>query len=622
MKWDFVIKVKHGDTLRRLGGHVDGKLMDYTINKLRNKIISLFKFNDDADLILTYTDIDGDIVTLDNDDELRDAVIGQRLNPIRISVHLKSKSDTSSSAASLPSKTSSVASVLNSISDTQKPVFAGRVDSVDMAQPFLDSPADLSNSNQSELISSGSTSTKPSVVSANPMNQNIAYESIWSHFPTPFTNEKIDSVTRQNDSTVTGAYAFGYPKPTPVVSTDSPAEGGNISTSNEAPKVSFEQINQHPPQYYDLRGFHVNDLGKRNTIHRDVQRDIWGPYPIVGPSFLSIPKGDHVQGTEYAKHWSILSAPIQFQHGCHNEYKRLQQRSNLDSVFVKDMTVLDGTVMPPSTHFIKTWKMRNSGTANWPCGTQLVWVGGHCLGHKESFTLEQIPACGLPVGAEFDVTVGFSAPSKPGRYVSYWRLQCPSLRKFGQRVWVDFEVKDYNRSSINNFNLNLPPKNNHTQSTGKENSGININTNPVSEEGSTEATKRNTSNNELADVTGDDEGVVKYDSVDPTLVADALANASDNSKVGYENSVEEDCLNELKDMGFKQVELNREVLRRNKYDLDLTVEDLCGFGQWDSLLAELHNMDFCDRELNEKMLVKNGGSLKRTVLDLLAENKE
>jgi hypothetical protein len=47
---------------------------------------------------------------------------------------------------------------------------------------------------------------------------------------------------------------------------------------------------------------------------------------------------------------------------------------------------------------------------------------------------------GFPVDKEIDVAVDFVAPTRPGRYISYWRLASPSGQKFGQRVWVHIQV--------------------------------------------------------------------------------------------------------------------------------------------------------------------------------------
>jgi len=52
----------------------------------------------------------------------------------------------------------------------------------------------------------------------------------------------------------------------------------------------------------------------------------------------------------------------------------------------------------------------------------------------------QIPVNGFPIDKELDVAVDFTAPSRPGRYVSYWKMASPSGQKFGQRVWVRIQV--------------------------------------------------------------------------------------------------------------------------------------------------------------------------------------
>jgi next-to-BRCA1 protein 1 len=61
-------------------------------------------------------------------------------------------------------------------------------------------------------------------------------------------------------------------------------------------------------------------------------------------------------------------------------------------------------------------------------------------------------------------------------------------------------------------------------------------------------------------------------------------------EVIVENAVEKTLLKELKEMGFKQVDLNKEILRRNEYDLEQSVDDLCGVSDWDPILEELQEM--------------------------------
>uniref|UniRef100_A0A0E0BWQ2 ZZ-type domain-containing protein n=2 Tax=Oryza meridionalis TaxID=40149 RepID=A0A0E0BWQ2_9ORYZ len=90
---DLVVKVKFGGTLKRFTAFVNGPHFDLNLAALRSKIASAFKFNPDTEFVLTYTDEDGDVVILDDDSDLCDAAICQRLNPLRINVELKSSSD-------------------------------------------------------------------------------------------------------------------------------------------------------------------------------------------------------------------------------------------------------------------------------------------------------------------------------------------------------------------------------------------------------------------------------------------------------------------------------------------------------------------------------------------------
>lgn len=73
---------------------------------------------------------------------------------------------------------------------------------------------------------------------------------------------------------------------------------------------------------------------------------------------------------------------------------------------------------------------------------------------------------------------------------------------------------------------------------------------------------------------------------------------ADESLVKYveQSDVEESLLKELEDMGFKQVDLNKEILRLNEYNLEKSVDDLCGVSGWDPILEELREMVISTRE--------------------------
>ncbi len=52
----------------------------------------------------------------------------------------------------------------------------------------------------------------------------------------------------------------------------------------------------------------------------------------------------------------------------------------LGARWVADVTVPDNTALAPGTPFVKTWRVRNSGTCAWEPGTRLVFISGDPLG--------------------------------------------------------------------------------------------------------------------------------------------------------------------------------------------------------------------------------------------------
>ncbi|XP_052181629.1 protein JOKA2-like isoform X2 [Diospyros lotus] len=344
-------------------------------------------------------------------------------------------------------------------------------------------------------------------------------------------------------------------------------------------------------------------------------------------------------------------------------------RPKLDSRFILDVNVLDGTVMASSTPFRKIWRMRNNGNISWPQGTQLVWIGGDKLSAILSVEL-QIYGDGLPVENELDVAVDFIAPALPGRYVSYWKMASPTGQKFGQRVWVLIQVEASPIDSLPNrfqgLNLNLPPIGSSAPVPGIINGNfesmmvngripvpgsINVNFEPMGGDG------RRVPGPEppLVEEHPTKDQELGFPINDTVLVGDGFSNivppeappsgsytltdwseapastsrvstfpdvlASSAQGASGDKDVEQTLLKELEDMGFKQVDLNKEILRMNEYDLEQSVDELCGVAEWDPILVELKEMGFHDKEMNKKLLKKNNGSIKRVVLDLINGEK-
>jgi len=106
--------------------------------------------------------------------------------------------------------------------------------------------------------------------------------------------------------------------------------------------------------------------------------------------------------------------------------------------FVRHVTCPDGTLVPPSVPFCKTWRVRNDGKIAWPEGSVLVHSSGDQLTYEEPVALETLPG----PGEEVDITVNLKSPGCTGRFVSYFRMQTKEKAWFGQRLWTDIIVTD------------------------------------------------------------------------------------------------------------------------------------------------------------------------------------
>ena len=87
------------------------------------------------------------------------------------------------------------------------------------------------------------------------------------------------------------------------------------------------------------------------------------------------------------------------------------------ALFVKDVTIPDGSQVEPGATFKKTWRLRNIGTCSWS-GYALVFDSGESMGGVP----DAIGTVGP--GQEVDVSVSFTVPATlSGTVRSYWRLR-------------------------------------------------------------------------------------------------------------------------------------------------------------------------------------------------------
>jgi hypothetical protein len=111
-------------------------------------------------------------------------------------------------------------------------------------------------------------------------------------------------------------------------------------------------------------------------------------------------------------------------------------------MFLKDVTIPDGTQMGPGEVFTKTWRLQNRGTCTWTSDYMLVFTSGDPMG---ATTAMRLPGRVAP-GQTVDVSITLTAPNSLGRQVGYWMLRNPSGTLFGygnsaeKAFYVDIKV--------------------------------------------------------------------------------------------------------------------------------------------------------------------------------------
>jgi hypothetical protein len=87
------------------------------------------------------------------------------------------------------------------------------------------------------------------------------------------------------------------------------------------------------------------------------------------------------------------------------------------AMFIKDVTIPDGTVLNPGETFTKTWRLKNIGTCTW-AGYSLVFDAGDAMNGPASVAIGSVAP-----GQEVDVSVDLKAPDAAGSYRGYWRIR-------------------------------------------------------------------------------------------------------------------------------------------------------------------------------------------------------
>jgi hypothetical protein len=107
-----------------------------------------------------------------------------------------------------------------------------------------------------------------------------------------------------------------------------------------------------------------------------------------------------------------------------------------DSSFISDVTYLDGTEVTPGQDFVKTWRIKNTGSCTWGSGYSVIFA----YGEKMSGVAEPLTGTVAP-NEEVEISVRFKAPDNTGQYSSVWRMANAGNSPFGENFFVLIVVR-------------------------------------------------------------------------------------------------------------------------------------------------------------------------------------
>ena len=107
-----------------------------------------------------------------------------------------------------------------------------------------------------------------------------------------------------------------------------------------------------------------------------------------------------------------------------------------EATYVADVTAEDGTIFEPGASFVKTWRVRNTGTTTWDARYTLRWIDHERMDGPDSVPLNHAVA----PGEVATVSVPLTAPAAPGRWRSTWQLHDPAGNPFDFDLYAEIQV--------------------------------------------------------------------------------------------------------------------------------------------------------------------------------------
>lgn len=170
--------------------------------------------------------------------------------------------------------------------------------------------------------------------------------------------------------------------------------------------------------------------------------------PTVASAATETPAIPIVQVTKIATPITVDPAAA---HGCYN------------ASFISDVTIQYAPSYKPGDTFTKTWRVKNTGSCDWPRGFQLMYVSGDKMGGSTK-TIDQK----VVTGGTVDISINLTAPNLTGIITGNWQLTTDIGKSFGPILSVSITLPDVVKSTASSLCLNAELVSDVTIPTGTE----------------------------------------------------------------------------------------------------------------------------------------------------------
>jgi len=121
--------------------------------------------------------------------------------------------------------------------------------------------------------------------------------------------------------------------------------------------------------------------------------------------------------------------------------------------FVENVTIPERAVVLPGQTLIKTWRVENTGSTDWPEGCKLIFLRGD----RSMSTEEEFPVAVCKAGQSAEVSAVIVTPTQTGRHTAVFRLADADRVPFGPRLWCDIVVPDLSGAATEQPVPSAPP---------------------------------------------------------------------------------------------------------------------------------------------------------------------